>query len=169
MTYPRSLPALVSAIALALLAAVGCKPHNVSERPPPPVTHVDRLVLPTSPQPVNWDQHPGADGLVVQVFGFRVSEPLPVTVKGSMEFLLYEGLPPAEGSHQTPALHTWRFSGDDLPSYLVRAAWGWGYAMRLGWGEKAPKTTSATLRARYVPPTGPVVEAKPVIIPVGPR
>ncbi len=170
MTPPHSFPALSAATALVLLAAVGCEPHTVSERPPMPVGQVDRLVLPTSPQPVNWNQQPGADGLVVQVFFFRDPAPLPVTVKGSVEFLLYEGEPPAEGPHRTAPLHTWRFSGDELPSYLVRAAWGWGYAMRLGWGQKMPETTSATLRARYLPPTGPPTEkTEPVIIPIGPH
>ncbi len=154
-----------------LAMTVGCPPRakTVGQSPPAAVDHVDRLVLPTSPVPLNWDQNLGADGLAVQVFFFRPAHgDLPVTVTGTVEFLLYEGLR-TEGDSRAQPIHTWRFTGRELKAYTIRAAWGWGYAMRLGWGDRPPKTTSVTLQARYVPLTGPSVNAQPIIIPVGPR
>jgi len=162
--------ALPTAVAL-VAAAVGCNSRSKTpgDRPPAAVDHVDRFAIPTSPHPLNWDAEPGSDGLAVQVFFERRSVgPLPVAVTGTIEFMLYEGALTAGQEAATP-LHTWNFTGAELPGYAVRAAWGWGYAMRLGWGAKRPKTSSVTLLARYIPPTGSPVDAQPIIIPVGPR
>ena len=168
---PRSITIALTTVVALVAAAIGCNGRRKTpgENPPPAVDHVDRLVIPTSPHPLNWDAEPGSDGLAVQVFFSReATSQLPVAVTGTVEFMLYDGAL-TDGDVQATPLHTWKFTGAELPGYAVKAAWGWGYAMRLGWGVKRPKANSVTLRARYIPPTGPPVPAQPIIIPVGPH
>ena len=175
MKHDRLMPALPAAAAAAvvvLATAAGCvqKKNVVTKRPPRPVDQVDRVVLPTQ-DPVDWDGRPGPDGLAVQVYFFLrpPATALPVTVTGRLELDLYEG-EPADNTNPQPLL-SWSFSAAELQAYRARAAPGWGYALRLGWGDRPPKASFITLTARYLPPEGKgmPVSAKATTISIGPR
>jgi len=163
---------LAGLIVGGLLAAGGCGPAHVPMRPPPPVDAVGYMLMPTYPIPVNWDGRAGADGLAVQVYLFRPpAGSLPLTVTGTLEFALYEGKPAPEELERIEPLRRWRFAGEARDACRVRSAYGWGYAMRLPWGNEPPATSSVTLTARYVPPEGKgaPVHADPTRIAIGPR
>jgi hypothetical protein len=167
----RAVAALVLG-ALAAALAGGCGepgPTKVSAEPPRPVEHVDQITLSLSPPtPVNWDDRPGPDGVQVKVYFFRVDQPLPVTVGGTLEFLLYEGRIERGGFEGVEPFRVWRFGPEALPSYLGRGLVGWSYAMRLGWGANPPAARSLTLRARYLPPDGPAKDAAPMHVAMRP-
>ena len=168
-----ALPAAIAAAVVLIATAAGCiqKKNVVTKRPPRPVDQVDRIVLPTQ-DPMNWDGRPGPDGLAVQVYFFLrpPATALPVTVTGTLHLALYEGQPAADDPQAQPLL-TWKFTAEELKACLARAAPGWGYVLRLGWGDRPPKASFVTLTARYLPPEGRglPVSAKPTTIPTGPR
>ena len=145
--------------------------RKLSRTPPAPVTDADYLLPLVSPVPVNWDAQPGADGLDVlaQLYRRGSGSALPVLVKGALEFALYEGKPARRQLDQAKPFCTWRFADDDLRACRARSAAGWGYAIRLDWGPSPPRTSSATLTARYLPPKGRPVHAEPITIAIGPR
>ena len=144
-----------------LLAAAawtgGCQNTSVtvSSQPPRPVDKVDKVALRISPpMPLNWDDTPGLDGLQAQVNLFQVDQPLSVTVEGTLEFMLYEGRGTAQVLAGKEPFRTWSFTGAGLERCLDKTIFGWGYAMRLDWGNRPPKTPSVTLLARYRPARG---------------
>ena len=162
-------------LALAV-AAGGCQDLGavrVSSRPPRPVRRVDVVILQlTPPTAMNWDNVPGPDGLQARIHFFRADEPLAVTVDGEGEVALYDGRS-AEADANAPgpseALRTWNYRGGDLESLLSRSLVGWGYGVRLGWGERSPKTGSVTRLARYHAPDGEVTSSRPLSVAVGPK
>lgn len=159
-------------LAAALLAGGCAEPGevSVSRRPPGPVRQVDKVVLRLSPPtPVNWDESPGSDGLQAQVHFFQLDEPLPVTVAGTLEFALYEGRPAGESLQQVRPFRTWAFDADQLNAHLGRSIFGWGYAMRLGWGRRPPASRTITLIARYRPTDGEPTASAPIQVATGPR
>ncbi|OPX22416.1 MAG: hypothetical protein B1H04_05030 [Planctomycetales bacterium 4484_123] len=166
MTAWRTL--LISA--LLALWQVGCTgPEKVASTPPQAVEEVDDILVLADPVAANWDGQAGADGLDVGVLLFRRDRKLPVTVKGTLEMRLYEGVVRAEDLPQARPLRTWRFDAAQLRALLGRTPAGWGYALRLPWGPTRPATSSVTLTARYVAPSGRTVHAPPVAIATRPR
>ena len=165
-------PWLALAAAAGVAALSGCPParQTVSRDPPRPVEQADYVFPQVFPAPVNWDDRSGPDGLEVLVYIYRRSHgSLPVTVRGALEFALYEGNPGGEDLARAKPFRTWRFAGEALDACRTRTVAGWGYAMRLGWGSSPPATSSVKLAARYLPPKGPPVEAPPTAIAVAPR
>jgi hypothetical protein len=172
MKSPR---AILLAVVGALLASAVASCRNpgrvkVHDWPPRPVDRVDEIVLRlTPPAPVNWDDRPGPDGLQVQINFFRIDEPLSVTVKGSLDLALYEGHVRPENLAAAKPIHTWPFSGAQLASQAGKSAVGWGYAIRLPWGDRPPAGATATLTARYRSADGNVKAAQPLYVPLGPQ
>jgi len=128
------------------------------------VAQIDKIELWMTPgTPVNWDDQPGPDGFQVQVRFYRLppSAPLPLTVQGTVEFLMFdESVAEPEIRTLKPA-RTWSFSGPTLQECLARSIVGWGYAMRLPW-ETPPAARIVTLAAVYHPPQGPAVWSAPI-------
>lgn len=156
-----------------LSAVVGCqnpgqvKVHNW---PPRPVDHFDEIVVRlTPPAPVNWDDRPGADGLQVQINFFQIDRPLSVTVKGSLELELYQGRVQAAQLASAKPIQAWAYSGVKLAGFAGKSAFGWGYAMRLAWGDRPPAGKVATLIARYRSLDGNVKTSSPLYVPLGPQ
>ena len=166
MTRPIAL--LISA---PLVVLVGCHggAQKISATPPAGVASADALHVQSSHTPINWDGRPGPDGLMVLVLLFQHSRDLPVPVRGTIEFALYHGVVDTTDIAKSRPAHSWAFRGQQLEACLTRTVWGWGYAMRLGWGSTVPTTSSVTLRAKHIPETGPPLLSDPIIIPVGPR
>lgn len=156
-------------VALSLLAVAlvvgGCQtgPVEVSRRPPRPVDRIDAVGLRVSPpMPLNWDEVPGSDGLATKVNLFQMEQPLSMPVLGSLEFLLYEGRATAQALTKQEPYRTWTFEGDELAGHLQRSMFGWGYAMRLGWGDKPPNSSTVTLIARYRRADGTSQASRPI-------
>ena len=83
--------------------------------------------------------------------------------------MLYEGvLRPVDMAAARP-VSTWRFENRQLQAHLSRSVFGWGYSVRLPWGEEPPRTSSVTLLARYLPPGGEAMPSRPVTVLMGPR
>ena len=167
MTLGKSCSALAALLAAALAGCNG--PGALTASPPPAVGQVDRVVLSPVPVASNWDGRPGPDGLEVTVRLFQYRRELPVTVKGTLEFLLYEGVIDAQELPETQPVRTWRFSEDGLREHLHRSMFGWGYSVRLGWASDVPQTSSVTLLTRYLPPEGPPVVSRPMAVLMRPR
>jgi len=161
---------LLTAAALLALWPAGCTgPERVTSTPPQAVGDVDDILVLADPVAANWDGQVGSDGLDVGVLLFRHDRKLPVTVKGTLELRLYEGVVRAEDLSKARPLRTWRFDSAQLRSLLGRTPAGWGYALRLPWGPNRPATSSVTLTARYIAPSGRTVHAPPVAIATRPR
>lgn len=162
----------VPIILLVGIAAAGCAGDSYRarmRRPPKPVANVDRIEMFSSMAAINFDHRPGADGVSVRVLLYQLSQPYPVTVSGTLEFMLYEGKIGPEELHTRQPLHLWRFPPERLPPQLSRSMVGWGYAMDLLWGPGAPKTGTISLATKYVPPEGSAVYSDPIAVAMGAR
>lgn len=82
----------------------------------------DEIALRTTPSPVNLDDNPGVDGLVVRVELYRVrgTNVELLTVKGALEFSLYEGVVGSAARGEVKAFRTWRYAGKELERFLAR-------------------------------------------------
>ena len=168
---PFSRAAWTVALAAALLLApllCGCPPSRgpsaIGDRPPASVETVDTMLVQVAPTPVDWDGRPGPDGLMVAVTFFRQPAQLPVTVRGAVEFHLYEGILRGEDLNRAKPLHSWQFSGAQLDASRARSAFGWGYVLRLDWASRPPGTSSVTLVPAYLPPAGPAIRHDPIVV-----
>jgi len=140
--------------------------------PPRPVDRVDRVELHYKAGSQNWDNVPGPDGLLVRVMLYQITDRSrgavrAVTVKGELEFVLYEGKVGATELFARQAFQIWRYPPEDLRKYRVRTMGLWGYGIPLAWDLRAPKTGNVTLIARYTPPKGRPVYSAPLLISLG--
>ena len=154
---------------LAALAAVaGCPPMG----PPTPagVSHVDKVMLMTSPAPINWDALPGADGFQARVLLFQVDQDSPVLLAaGTLEFLLFPDHVSDDELVKGKPFLKWAFPADVLAGHRAQGRAGWIYNFRLPWGTDRPKCAIVTLVARFVPPDdGQPVYSKPILVPMKP-
>ena len=159
---------LLLCVCVALCAACGCGPpgggRGVGSSPPRPVETVDVVDLRAAPVALNWDDQPGPDGVEAYVYLYQQAHPLPVTVDGTLEFLLFEGKV-SQGSVRTMnPFCVWPFAGQQLNRHLVRGVAGWMYVVRLPWGTNVPKTEMVTLAVRYHLPKGEPRYSSPVPI-----
>ena len=153
-----------------LLAAAsgGCvAPNAPTATPPQAVDEVDAISVLSQPTASDWDGRGGPDGLSVSVHLWQSGRDLPVTARGRLEFVLYEGVIHAGDLPAAKPFERWTFPGPSLPRHLGRSIAGWGYAFRLPWS-RPPTTSAVTLTARYVSPKGrPVPAQQPTVIAVG--
>jgi hypothetical protein len=161
----------IGSLMLVIVAAVlgGCGParRGVSQTPPNPVDRVDAINLwAVPPAAINWDDVPGPDGIQVNVFLYQADRAEPVLIKGTIEFVMYEGRRPRDGPETVKPLRTWQFTEQELGTHEMRGPAGWGYAVQLGWGKDVPKSAVVTLLVRYLPPKGPPVSSEPIVIPI---
>jgi len=155
-------------VSFVLAAATpGCPQPNAM---PPQTPEVDRIGLLALPTALNWDGRPGPDGVQTIVHLFRPPAPQPVLVSGTLEFLLFEGRVSREELTGAKPFHVWPFTAAQLEPYVRRSVFGWGYALRLPWGPRAPQSSSITLAARYTPPgaKAPTVYSAPTTIAMKP-
>ncbi|MCX5654649.1 MAG: hypothetical protein NTY65_08395 [Planctomycetota bacterium] len=158
-------------LALVLVAAVlaGCGPARkvVSLTAPKPVDHADAIDLwLVPPAAVNRDNIAGPDGVQVNVFLYQADRAEPVLVKGTLEFMMYEGRRPRKGMETAQPFRTWKYTEQELGTHEMRGPAGWGYMAQLGWGKDVPKSAVVTLAVRYLPPSGPPVTSAPIVIPI---
>ncbi len=160
----RTWSTVALAAAGAILAGCNGSRQSVSATPPAPVARADEMLLRTSTVAVDLDGEPGPDGVAARVELFKAPGALPVAVKGTLEFYLYEGVVAPDALSKAKPFRIWRFAGPQLSPYLVRGIVGWGYTVPLSWGKNAPMASAVTLSARYVDPDGRSTYAMPVTI-----
>jgi len=150
-----------TSMAVVLAAALGgCNlPTKPSATPPPTVDEVNAISVLSPPNASDWDGRGGPDGLSVSVHLWRGDRELPVTVRGRLEFVLYEGVLHAADLPDAKPLQRWSFPGASLPRHLGKSIAGWGYAFRLPFS-RMPATSAVTLMTRYVSPAGRTVSAR---------
>ena len=154
-------------VAAAVAAVGGCEPPGkVSRMMPRPVADIDRLGIHVGVAAMSWDEEPGPDGVFVKVYCYQLHQPKTVTVKGVLEFLLFEGSVSASTIDKAEPFQTWKFTGEQLSAHAVRSMVGWGYAMQLAWDKDVPKAGKITLLARYISATGVQTFSAPVSIPM---
>jgi len=164
MTWRTGL-AMMAAVVLAAAAGCSMDTRGMTSGPPRSVENVDAVTLwATPPSPLNWDDVPGPDGVQVRVFLFQTDQPLAVLVRGDLEFMMYAGRVPQAGLTSAQPLRTWTFTSQDLATRQIRDIVGWGYMVRLGWGQKMPAAAAITVTARYQPLGGDPVYAAPISI-----
>jgi len=156
-------------LALGAAVVLGCDGGRTrgwaGESPPKPVARVDAVELwAAPPAAINWDEVPGPDGVQVRLYLYRVEDPEPVLVDGSVEFRLYAGRVRPDVAPAPEPLKVWRLTAEDLAVRRIRSLVGWGYAARLGWGGEMPKAPAVTVQAIYHPPEGPPVASAPLSI-----
>jgi hypothetical protein len=164
--------AATAALLAAAALAGGCLRDEklaISPQPPPPVARPDGIHVLLTPVPINWDDRPGPDGFALDVYFSHNDQDLSVTVSGPLEFMLYEGRLPAGGLAEAKPFCAWAFSPVRLRRHLKTGPPGWGYAMRLGWGDRMPKSSAVTLIARYRPPDGPALLSRPLLVAMRPK
>ena len=161
----------ILAILVCGAALAGCDGSGRGSglRPPPPTVDVQGFTLSSSPTALNWDEDPAPDGVITRVQFFQLGpndQVRSVPVKGTLEFLLYEGrVAQADLAKVTPS-NVWTYQANDLPTYLGKQMGMWAYQMQLDWRTRPPKSTVVTLIARWQPPNGEWQYSEPTLVAV---
>lgn len=151
---------------LFLAALAGCVESNPN-KPPEPVQEIDHIDLFTGSVAVNLDATPGLDGVVANVYTFRVNQPTEQLVSGEMDLLMYAHEGPIasdtlENLLSEPPFRQWTYGPRDLKRHRLRTEVGlWGYRFALNWGPKPPPTKRVLVLVRYRSPSGKVLYSKP--------
>ena len=157
---------LAASLCLALLVFAGCVSTRNSYSPPEPEEQADAIELWANPPvAVNWNDDPGPDGVRVSVFlyQYRGNRVTSVLIKGTLEFLMYDGrLDDTELAHAMP-MQTWTYTEQELATREVRGPPGWGYATQLAWTH-VPKSSRVTLVVGYRSPKGETLYSRPLVI-----
>lgn len=146
-------PAAATMVLLSVLVA-GCGAPAPTAGPvrqtPPPVERVDVVQLWALPTAVNFDDEKAADGVQAQVYLFLADQPMPVTVSGKLELVLYDGTVAPDDLAAAKPLHVWSFEGQTLQPRAHYTVYGWCYTFGdLLWGKDHPTHPTVTLTARY--------------------
>jgi len=152
-------------ILLAPVFLAGCL---TTDRLPGPVDDIAGLELQVKPEPVDWQGDAAPDGLAAQVRLYSGDPVRAVTVTGTLELLLYEGVVKARHIAQNTPLRTWSFSGQTLRRQARADLVGCHHVLQLPWGPRRPPPGPVTLVARYRPPDGPWTYSEPnasIVIP----
>lgn len=129
---------------------------------------VESLHVLSVPVAVNFDGVPGPDGFALTLFakGPKSAKGIPLP-GGVVELLMYDGLYFEGQSSGTKPLRVWRFTRSDLKLRAGKSAVGTGYRFTLRWDEARPTQSRITIVARYLPASGPPVEAAPSSVTIG--
>lgn len=149
------------ALVLILFAAATLPGCLVDDGLPGPVDVVAGMEMQVNPSPVDWRGDPRADGIEVQIRLYREKPVQAVTVTGTLELLLYQGVVPARKIAQLKPLRTWSFSGAPLRKHARPDMTGCHYVLQLDWGTEAPPAGDLTIIARYRPPEGRWLYSEP--------
>lgn len=154
-------PALVLMLAASALLT-GCGPGGVDV--------IAAMEMQVVPRPVDWRADPAPDGLQVQIRFYSGQPVRAVTVNGTLELLLFQGVVPAGRIAQAKPMRTWSFAGRPLRELAEPDLVGCYHMLRLDWGNLPPPVGSVTLIARYRPPEGQWLYSRPnSSIVIGPR
>lgn len=145
-----------AAMWLTLLVLAGCATPDTGGGP------IRTLYMVTTPVALNLDEHPGVDGIGVNLFAFGTGAKAIRLPPGTVEFTAYD----SAGILANPArpFHVWTFGVGELMNRETTAAIGEGYKLLLDWSPKLLLTTRLAVVCRYRPEEGPEVVSKPGVI-----
>lgn len=159
------------ALALGLGFGLGCVSGGPSTQPrlqpaadSGPVDEINLLAIPVA---LNLDARPGPDGFVIKIYASNKKRPKPVPLEnGTLEVLMFDGIPGTTAELSAPPLRTWTYPGDSLRQYEIRTSIGIGYQFAPQWGDAPPAQSRISVVARYTSREGATVTSAPSIISV---
>ena len=150
---------------LVTVALSGCTSSGARPRRSEDVV-VEQLRLLTSPTVVNFDNRPGPDGLLAQVYAFGKGSAKAIRLTdGTLEITLFDGQH-FEYDESARSIWTRRIEADELRQLGHGSLIGVGYGVQVRWGESVPTRHDVTLFARYERSDGEVVESAGVSLPL---
>ncbi len=157
--------AVISMMLLVLLIVlnIGCAPSqrsNVGRPPAGGASGIGALHLFGAPLALDFDGNPGADGFAVTIYASNGTQARGLPIRtGTMEVLMFDGIPHAQGATMTEPSRTWTFTAKQLESYAHKHAIGIGYRLTLSWAETLPSRDRITVLARYTSPKGGTISS----------
>ncbi|MSU60845.1 MAG: hypothetical protein EXS31_00365 [Pedosphaera sp.] len=164
--------AVVSVIFLVLLMVLthGCASRqrgNVSRPSGGGGGGIGALHLFGAPLALDFDDKPGSDGFAVTIYASNGTQARGLQIRtGTMEVLMFDGTPHAQGSTAPEPSRTWTFTAKQLDAYAHKYAIGIGYRLTLSWAETLPTRDRITVLARYTSPKGETISSGPSTIAV---
>ncbi|MDP7177000.1 MAG: hypothetical protein QF749_01800 [Verrucomicrobiota bacterium] len=128
---------------------------------------INSIRLFTSPVLFNLDGEPGPDAFKARVYAVRDSAPKPVPfTKGTLEIIIFDEA--SNRDQQDPPRQVWSFSGADLNRHRLQTSIGFSYDFTLEIDKSKPLPDKVSVVAKFTPPDGGSIFAKPVSITVEP-
>jgi hypothetical protein len=113
-----------------------------------------------SPNSLDLDDKPGADGFVVTIYASSHAEARGTRIKsGTIEILMFDGMAHYQDGTPKEPSRTWTFTAKQLESYARNSAIGMGYQFALRWEQAVPRQDRITVIARLLPPQGPAISS----------
>ena len=117
------------------------------------------------PAAVNWDNQPGADGVVIRLYFFREDRPKAIAlVHGTVECAIYEGVLKDASRPTVQPFYEWSITAEQLQSVAGESVFGTGYEVQLAWGARVPTRGSMTLLVTYRAADGSLIRSRPTVI-----
>jgi hypothetical protein len=164
---------LVLGLSWLALTGIGCRTQGSDVgrvRPKvfdPGEGPINSIRLFTSPVLFNLDGEPGPDAFKARVYAVRDSAPKPVPfTKGTLEIIIFDEA--SNRDQQDPPRQVWSFSGADLNRHRLQTSIGFSYDFTLEIDKSKPLPDKVSVVAKFTPPDGGSIFAKPVSITVEP-
>jgi len=164
---------LILALSWLAVASIGCQTQtsDVNRVQPrvfdPGDRPINSIGLFTSPVLFNLDGKPGPEAFKARIYAIRDSAPKPVPfTKGTLEIIIFDEV--SNRDQQDPPRQVWSFSGADLNLYRLQTSIGFHYDFTLEIDKSKPLSSKVSIAAKFTPPDGVSIFAKPVSISVEP-
>ena len=164
---------LILALSWLAVASIGCQTQGSDVgRVQPRVFDsgegpINSIGLFTSPVLFNLDEKPGPDAFTARIYAIRESVPKPVPfTKGTLEIIIFDEA--SNRDQQGTPRQVWSFSGADLNRYRLQTSIGFHYDFTLELDKSKPLSNKVSIGAKFTPPDGVSIFAKPVNISVEP-
>ncbi|MBN2508402.1 MAG: hypothetical protein JXQ71_17120 [Verrucomicrobia bacterium] len=150
---------------LLLAAAAGCARRAAAPRSSPAGEAIDRINLICRPVALDFDKHPGPDGIGVTLYASSLTAPKTVRIPtGTLHVLLWDGVFKPGDLAATAPFRTWTYTAAELKRLSFTSSIGICYPLALQWGDTKPSQLRVTVLARYLVPDGAVIQSPPGII-----
>jgi hypothetical protein len=125
----------------------------------------DEIHLFGVPIALDFDGKRGPDGFAVRVYmsSSGRAKGVPIT-SGSLEILMFDGLPVLPGGNLGTPKRVWTFTPADLKPYAEKTAIGIGYRFALQWESSVPSGNRITVFARWKRARGNTITSDPSTI-----
>lgn len=145
-------------LTFAVSSVAGCESISKSSRS----QGVTKVILLTSPTPLNLDGRPGVDGFPVKLFAFGTSAKPVELQSGKIELVLYDGVVATPLPDDIEPLIVSSYDPDALSAAASTSSIGVGYNLQIRWTADA----EVTLIARYVEDAERTIFSAPVSLSV---
>jgi len=149
-------PLLVAIWLLASIVLAGCAQH------PQPISRVDAITVIPSSVAMRDPKQRGPSGLLVGVefYNFGMGGSMPV--RGDIVIAVFPGHLKSEAIQADDAFAGWAFQAEDVQDRLDLSRTGWGYFLKLPWGDRTLQGAKYTVVVQHRSPLGEVVTSDPV-------